>query len=91
MDSQVIVTEADSLIVPPPVINGVLGGTDENSCSCGVITSGGMCIEEVMLNLIPALTSISISHGSVVDCSKKQITLCGSTCVNGKALCTYEA
>ena len=28
----------------------------------GVITSGGMCIEEVMLNLIPALTSISISQ-----------------------------
>ena len=35
VDSQVIVTEADSLIVPPPVINGELGGTDENSCSGG--------------------------------------------------------
>ena len=31
-----IVTEADSLIVPPPVINGELGETDENSCSEGL-------------------------------------------------------
>ena len=36
VDSQVIVTDADSLIAPPPVINGELGGTDENSCSEGL-------------------------------------------------------